>query len=238
MRYFLFLAVLILVSCCSPEIRWGEQTVILVSNQPPPYFYLDATGIIFASPGKGGRTGVTGTVFAISKDFLLTAGHVCEQYDNFKKKKMVGNTVVGTTGGHGNPEQMIVVNIIKYSLRPDLCLLRSNDHGMSTLKVSNQYKSVRSGNPVIVPGAPSGYFPVTRDGRVSSTAAPAHGGPSRKRLLIDVFAEEGSSGSPVIWNREVIGLLMSVPTKPKNSALAVTAPTILNFINDINLEDE
>lgn len=238
MRILLFLTALFAISCCSPEIRWGEQTVVLVSNQPPPYFYLDATGIIFASSGKGGRTGVTGTVFAISKDYLLTAGHVCEQYNDFKKKKMVGNTIVGTTGGHGNPKQMIIVNIVRYSLRPDLCLLRSNNHGMSALKVSSQYKSVRSGNPIIVPGAPSGYFPVTRDGRVSSTESPAHGGPSRKRLLIDIFAEEGSSGSPVIWHREVIGLLISIPNKPKNSALAVTAPTILNFIDDINLEDD
>lgn len=228
------------VSCSSPQAQWGGSRIVtLHPNQPEStHLYLDAVGIIFTLPGKEGSSGITGTAFAIKKDLILTAGHVCEKFEEAKKEGKVGGIGIGLTGGHGLPGGWIKATILKWSMTPDLCLLSAPGHRMSVLPISQRYKSIRSGDRVLVPGAPAGYFPVIRDGRISSVFAYAHGEHNADSLLVDVVAEGGNSGSPIIWKGEVIGLLVRVPLKPRNAAIAVTSMTILEFLDGALVEDK
>lgn len=225
------------LSCTTSQVNWGDHTVTLTPKQPPAHLILDAVGIVFFLPGEKGRSGITGTAFAVEKDLILTAGHVCQKFEEKKKEGLAGSIAVGVTGGHGLPGGMVEAHVIKWSMEPDVCLLASPGHKMSVLPISQRYKSVRSGDPVLLPGAPGGFFPVTRDGRVSSVFAYAHGPNNAACLLVDVVAEGGNSGSPVIWNGEVIGMLVRVPQHPKNAALAVTSMSLLDFIESAFIED-
>jgi len=132
-------------------------------------------------------------------------------------------------------EATIVANAEKNKKAPhDMCLIKSEDHGLPPLELHGDMSVVEVEDPIVVIGAPSGYFPVRRDGFIISMTSqdPPHLTP-RELMFLAVNIEPGSSGCPVIWNGKVIGIVVRYlyDHNLKDGALATRGDHVVEFVD-------
>lgn len=191
-------------------------------------------------PGEKGRSSLQATAFAITPDHLLTAGHFCRNAEVSMKKKIASQLVAVEAAG---PDGMIYHNgdakISAISDKHDICLLFSEGHMLDPLPFMTELEVIQSEDKITIIGAPRGYFPVRSDGRVISLYGDeSQFGVSEQPLMpLRVDIEPGSSGSPVIWNGYVVGIVVKYIGRLKNGALAVRSDHAVDFVSrhlDVN----
>ncbi len=93
---------------------------------------------------------------------------------------------------------------------------------------------VEAEDPIVVVGAPAGKFPFRSDGYMAQKRAESWMSvyPKMEPMLIRIDIEGGSSGSPVLWGGEVIGMAVMIPKRPHNAALAVPVTKLLDFVEE------
>ncbi len=164
------------------------------------------------------------TGFAVDNDHILTAGHFCEKVNMLILKHTAKNVIeISTVNQYGLLQKSIEGTIVRISTEHDLCLIYSADHNIKPLKLLTDISVIESEDPVTVIGAPAGYFPVRRDGRVVTNDF-------RNRFLLAIGVQPGCSGSPVLWKGYVIGLISEMSSTLIDGATAVRSDHIDSFL--------
>lgn len=164
------------------------------------------------------------TAFAIDEEHLLTAGHFCDVIEDLLAKGHASDVIeVSRADQYGNYKSTSEGFIMSISNDHDVCLIYSAGHGLVPLPLVRDISIVEVEDPITIIGAPSGYFPVRREGRVITNDY-------RNRFLLAVGVQGGSSGSPVLWHGQVIGLISETSGTLIDGAIAVRSDHIDDFL--------
>jgi len=193
--------------------------------------FYSSVALIQSTAGRNGHGGGMATAFALDDEYLLTAGHFCDKIDSLKKMEMVGDKIlVVRSDKRGMPRTPIIATMIAFDKSKDICVLAAKEHGMEPLPMADSIALLTTEDEVTVIGAPRGFFPVRRDGRIISSLAYRFQ-QFNDMLFIAVNIEVGNSGSPVIKDGEVVGMIVILPHHIHETALAVPIDEIREFLN-------
>lgn len=218
------LALILSVSCISCS-RFPNK----INNLLRSKFY-SSVALLQLTPGEKGFKGGVATGFAFDEDYLLTAGHFCQSAAALLKEGFVGEKVLLVRSDkRGLPRTPILANIVGYDGKRDICIIKSEDHEMDVLSLAYSTSELRTEDEITVIGAPRGFFPVRREGRIISTLAYRFQ-QFNDMLFIAINIQAGNSGSPVLRHGEVVGMIVIQPLGIHETALAVPVDEIREFI--------
>jgi S1-C subfamily serine protease len=227
MKYLVSLLCALLVSCsnaCSFNIQLPDQP----KQEQTDTSLLYSIGTVSVSLGD--QT-MAGTVFAIDKNHLISAGHVCNTIQTLQA--LGGGEIIVEYFSHDfDLERTTGFKISKINDADDLCLI-SGKHSLTPVKLSKDYSTVRVGNKVILSSSPLGVLGAIQYGQVirrwtnKDWLMPG-------KLLISAASAPGSSGGPVLNDRgEVIGVLIAGARLYPHMSICVPVPTLAKFIKGI-----
>jgi S1-C subfamily serine protease len=182
---------------------------------------------------KDGSTGfVAGTVFAVSKTHLMTAGHFCASIAAMVK---VAEEMAFRLSEINNNEELVgltipldSLDIVKIDLKYDLCLLEIKNHGLKPVAISTKQVKIR--DKIFTIGAPVGVFPIEAEGYVSVPNIRFEEVDGEKTMA-SMPAIKGASGSPVYnSDGEVIGIIVAANERYANIAFFTQAKYIRAFL--------
>ena len=222
------------VSCMSC-ITHQKRYIVVPPNGQVQQQYYDSVVLLYLKPGPKGSSNYQATGFAITEDYLLTAGHFCTRLQN-NRQKGINSKYMGMQGSdrHGNPYEAGDAIIVANHHKHDMCIIKSNGHGLTPLPLLGDLSFVETEDKITTIGAPHGFFPVRRDGHVISKDSSKQPQLQMEQLLfIEVNIEPGSSGSPVIWNGQVIGIVVKLiyDNHLKDGALATRGDHVVEFVD-------
>ena len=184
-----------------------------------------------SSPGTKGFAGGLATGFGLDDDHILTAGHFCAAISQAQKRGLSGKYIlVIRSDSRGLPRTPMPSKILAFDAEKDICILQSKDHSLRPLPLAESVAPLTAEDRITVIGAPHGFFPVRRDGRIISSLAYRYHKFS-DMLFLAVNIEKGSSGSPVIKDGFVVGMIVILPHDLHEAALAVPIDEIREFID-------
>ena len=146
----------------------------------------------------GGDLESSGTAFAVSKVYLLTANHICDY---------------ATRNGHMVALQrqtaFVELKIVRYNRAADICLLKGK-HDLKPLNIRNA--DLEEGESIWIYGSPLGFARVVTEGYAGPITPTIHG----LRRQLSILAFNGNSGSPVLDSSgQVVGVLVAgIPKYP------------------------
>lgn len=223
-----------LVLACSGGVH--SVRTAYYSNRSIPvensHKYYDNVVRLHTTAKEEGKPGSQATGFAVTTRHLVTAGHFCE---NAKKGQEAGELaedilIIGANFD-GSLYELGTGKILAQSKDHDLCLIvTEEEHGLVPLPILGSMDVLETEDVITVVGAPKSYFPVRRNGFIISTESPRFKWKDMLFLAIDI--QKGSSGSPVLWNGFVIGVIVILPYDLHDAALAVRGDHLLEFIQD------
>lgn len=230
-----------LILACSPCARSVQRgalagyTELPVTNSRKYHTAVTRLKSTKKPDADGGINQATG--FAVTSTHIVTAGHFCESIKEgidagrlTKKIRMEGANYDGTHYDIGTAE------IVAISDDHDLCLLKADEeHLLDILPILGNMDILETEDVVTVIGAPKTYFPVRRTGFIISIDSPRFHWKDMLFLGIDI--QKGSSGSPVLWNGFVVGVIAILPYDLHDAALAVRGDHLLEFLEE-NIEIE
>ena len=221
--------------CCSRFSNKINNTTTLTKQKntttPVEEKYYDSVAIIQTTPGNLGYAPKLATGFAIDPNHILTVGHFCLDVA-FEQKlyRAAKNIMTLKSNEKGLLKPAINSTILAFDEKKDICLLSSPAHGMTPLPLAETIAPLTVEDKITIIGAPHGFFPVRRDGRIISSLAYRFA-PYDDMLFLAVNIQKGSSGSPVIKDGSVIGMIAVVPFHIDETALAVPIDDIRKFLD-------
>ncbi len=231
---FRLMSIFLSVSClsCITQIK---RVLIMPPGTEIHRQYRESVVRLTLQPGELGYDNNYASGFAISKDYLLTAGHFCTGLQENIKKKMNSKLIlIEAADRDGVAYEAGYATISNNHSTHDMCILKSEGHSLLPLPLLGDMSIIETEDPVTVLGSPRNYFPVRRDGYIISKQA-QHGihVEPRQLLFIAINIEPGSSGSPVIWNGQVIGIVIRYlyDSTLKEAALATRGDHIIEFVD-------
>lgn len=178
---------------------------------------------------KKGIEFLSGTGFAIDKDKIMTAGHVCDGIIKFQKAKKItkkiymdfyatdGETILETSG----------LKILSIDKQYDICIMQKKLHGLVPIKFIQDYSSIKLHSVVYIVGAPLGVFATAYQGLVVIK----DDGSDMHYLIVDAASAPGNSGSPVFdENGEVIGIFVAGPGNFDHLSVCVPSYLLIKFV--------
>ena len=158
--------------------------------------YHNSYAIVSSVPVPGLGVGVFGTAFPVTKDILLTAGHVClsmiELADSAASgidDSLVIFAKINSKGQFYDSEDGHKMGmIIGVDGDSDVCSIFSPEHGLAPLPITQTYNSLVVGDDVVVVSSPENVLYVKDYGTVISV--------TDEELIINIHIEHGSSGAP------------------------------------------
>tara|TARA_Y100001937_G_C7082130_1_gene313520 strand:- start:45 stop:860 length:816 start_codon:yes stop_codon:yes gene_type:complete len=164
-------------------------------------------------------------IFYQSRKAILTAAHVCkvDEFDGMLGP-LKGSKVALRAIDRDNKE--FFINVIKYDVDLDICLLDANDLPIKALNIS----SVRPvyGDRVYNISAPVGIA----DGEMVPLYEGFFFGESEGRAFYSIPTIGGSSGSAILNIKgELVGMIHSVHYRFHHISLSVTHRNLWNFVN-------
>jgi S1-C subfamily serine protease len=179
---------------------------------------------------------IQATGWAPTKDYIITAGHFCQGLNkNIEEKKAKADIRMFRALHDGLKLETLQAIILEISKDHDLCILLAPNHGIKVLQIMADMDHLETEDRIVVIGSPVGFFPVRRSGHIISTTSPQF--EWKNLLFLEIDIQKGNSGSPVIWNGYVVGVVVILPEALHNSGLAVRGDNLLSFINEyIKLE--
>jgi len=233
---FAAIVILFFVSCTAC-VHTIKRIYLNNTSQENQQKFYPSVARVERLPGPTGFSEGAGTAFAIDDDYLLTAGHRCSRH---AKELAKGQADVELKLVMADREGMEInsdfrATVVAYDSPKDICILFSPNHPFIPLELSENYDAVETEDPVIIVGAPRWLFPVRVDGRVvqkEPVLIYRDGKPHSKWLFLKADITKGNSGSPVVWNGQVIGMIVEMNENPKRTCLAVPVTHLLDFIRD------
>ena len=192
------------IACINSVTRQALKTSNSYSLNPYRQYYPSIVKVTL-TPGTDGKSGWTATGWAIDEEHIITAGHFCQQHAIAMILKKAGEDIELTgSDNKGIHYHAGYGKVVKWEFtmdgKVDICIIKSEDHPLETLRLSDNFNIVEIEDPVTIIGAPDGNFPIRREGTVW--------GIDKRQIKITNHIVGGSSGSPVIWHGEVIGLVV------------------------------
>ena len=114
----------------------------------------------------------------------------------------------------------------------DICILEFPHHGLTPLILAANTDYVETEDRITVIGAPGTFFPVRREGHIIAVKAGSDLGSMKDLIFMSIDIQPGSSGSPVIWNGKVIGVLVILVGRISNAALAENVSNLHELLNN------
>jgi hypothetical protein len=151
---------------------------------------------------------VSGTAWAADSDNLVTAGHVCEAFMEYRAEGMGGDYYITQLDSDFRPVEFKAneMQIMFSDVANDVCVIRYSGHGLVPLKLA---KEAKFGETAYVIGAPLGFLGFIFDGRVVNTDM-SLSAKLQHKVIVSSAATGGNSGGPVVNSRgEVIGMLIA-----------------------------
>lgn len=213
-------------AACFPSI---VRDVTVLPAEPK---YYQSIAMIVTVPISDKFGAISGTAWAFDDDHLFTAGHVCEGFrEQLSKGEVAPLMKVILAGRDGTPayatEAMVILSEYNNDKEQDYCILYSKGHSLVPLKLSERFALVDTEDRVVIPGAPHGLFPFRVEGFVAEKVIYQIN--SRDRMLISAETRPGNSGSPVIWNGEVIGMVVAGFTFMDQGCIAINVLALDKF---------
>jgi len=220
-KFLIALLCLIFTSCCF--ISTGTKTHQVQNDN-----YFESVVKLF-SESVTGRVMYSATGFAIDKETIMTAGHFCIGVEDGYIKGFM-NQEVGMIFLNNNDELVAMrgIKMVKIDEKSDLCILKKERHGLKPLKFIDSYDNLKIGNSVIISGSPIGIYPVVEEGKIVSLGGRYFNG----SIIISGEAYPGNSGSPVLYNGKVIGVLVAGTFPHSNIIILTGINDIKKFLNE------
>ncbi len=178
------------------------------------------------------NTKILGSGFAVTKDYLITAGHVCSAILEANKELGLKPSIIiqffdsrGEFYAHQN------VKIHTYDTKRDLCLMEVVDHGLPFVIFGSE--KLKQGDDVYSIGGPGGFFPTKVRGYVTSPDSGDIGEGSilNNKIVTSVPVHYGSSGAPLFNAKdEVVGVVVIMYAKFSVLSFSVTLNELQKFI--------
>lgn len=233
-QFVILLATLILVfgSCLSCIKQTRFDITQFGSSTRSTHF--SSVVRVSSNPANPMSKAIFGTAFAVTPDLLMTTGHLCiaiqGRLDSGQDTGIEWDLVdeKGTIS-----EGEVETEIVAVHDTLDMCLLKSEEHGLIPTRLSQRVDLIMTGDTLTMAGYPHGVpYLIQKDGRLISL--------SDKVLYADLFVESGNSGSPVFWMDEVVGMVISMPISPhtviRQTSYAISVKELQKFLSD-NLGD-
>jgi len=163
------------------------------------------------------------TAWPVTDKLLFTAGHFCAHHIAMVAVGDVEDTalkivLVKSNGMHGKAISTKIVAVLE---EPDICLLETVDHGMPPLELGSPNQLV-AGDLLVVAGCPQvGPFAQTY-GTVMAFEEPT--------LLMNLWVEPGNSGSPVLHDGQVVGMVIGYYPEARMVSYAVSGNMLSLFL--------
>jgi len=212
----------LLTSCCSFNSNLSH------SQKFDPNSTYSSVVKVFAKTDKG-EEALSGSAFAVNKDGLLTAGHVCVGIIALRTLNIIthkiyinyysadGQTVLETSG----------FKIKKIDKVNDMCLLVKHNHGLVPVRFAKSLDKMRLHDKVFITGSPLGLFQTIEFGTlvIKDDGSPKH------YVILSIVAAPGNSGSPIFnENGDVISMLIAGPAGFNHIGVCVPVRFLVGFI--------
>lgn len=170
------------------------------------------------------------TGFAVGEDLILTAGHFCKSISSSIEEGRSSDKILLQGAQHnGNAFMIGLASIAAISDTYDICLLVTESvHHLNVLPIAPSMLGVETEDKITIIGAPSTFFPIRREGTISQVS----GERIRGRIFLAVDVQKGNSGSPVIWNNQIIGIITEMSLDVHNAGIAENANSIREFLSE------
>ena len=179
----------------------------------------------------GGVGEASGTAFAIDKDHLITAGHVCVAFAELQDMGIAGENIGLSIVRDGFKSTLGGVEILEIDEPHDACLLKKKDHGLVPLEFVTDYdKNVKFGDKVYIIGAPLGFMVAWQEGHIMDVNSQKRR-PLKDKLIITAAAAGGNSGSPILnEDGKVIGILVMGDSDFDHLSVCVKSSVVQRFL--------
>lgn len=194
----------------------GNQEVAYVEN---------AGHVIWLNPIDESKS-LSGSSFAIHKEYLMTAGHVCKHAQERAGTEDI-ELGVFKYDEKGAIADLTVATVAYIDEVYDVCVLYAPYHTFMILPISQSYDTLRVGMHTSVIGFPKAKLEVS-DQHITLV--------EEERLMLNGMAYGGHSGSAVIYNGEIIGLLYAFQNDRRYVIMCVPAPVLQDILNDLTKE--
>lgn len=172
-------------------------------------------------PLRGSGTATAVKLQPNGKTLMLTAGHVCVNPLTKLAHEFIEIRTVLDTTSEGK--------VIWFNLNPDLCIFEV-ETSLPAYPISDNY-TPRFDDRIISIQAPFGIFPIKKEGSFSFVD------PLTGDYFLSLPAAQGSSGSPVIKDGEIIGMLIAIVSTNGSDwseiSIAEPAHRIRDFLSQV-----
>lgn len=233
-HFVILLATLLFVfgSClsCIKNTRYTTLDITNFGNPSKPVYFSSVVRVMSDPVNPLDKT-LFGTAFAVTPDLMFTAGHLCKsaqaRIDAGQDHEVMKWDFVDEKGQISEGYEDVKILAIHDS--KDVCLLKSEDHGLIPLRLSQRVDLMITGDMLIVAGYPHGIpYLVQKEGSMIAI--------DDQSLYADLFIEPGNSGSPVIWMDEVVGMIIVYPVSDSTlitqTSKAVSVKELQKFLNE------
>jgi len=202
MKILHFLVAMLLFVSCSPNIN-----IYMPESSTKTYNIKQAHksvgGLVVDRVDK--LAALEGTAFAIGRDYLLTAGHICVATLEGQANGILEDHIRLRIIKDGIKGEINNIKIVELDELHDICLLKKKNHGLVPLELAD-YSIVKFNDTVWIVGTPFGMMLSSQQGEVMDVDL-QYPDPLKGRLLASVAVAGGNSGSPIINEQgKVIGM--------------------------------
>ena len=218
--------VLFFVAACSIIINTGS---LLPSHKTfdVTQAHKSVAEVYFIKIDNNKQIGLSGTAFAVDRDYLMTAGHVCSEI----QKRRTSDKELIHLGAvfDGLKVDMGGVKIVLIDVKSDMCVLKKSGHGLFQLEFVDDYdKDVKFGEKEWVVGAPLGFMVSWLEGTIMDTDRQER---DINTMVISSPIASGNSGSPVINEfGKVIGMVVRGTKEYDHIGICVKSTDLKRFL--------
>ena len=239
----IMIAAMLLAQSCTFKV---EIPPIKVMTEAPPavekYDMSEAfksVGMLALQPiGDASQPIGLGTAFAVNKNTLLSAGHVCTSIRRILNSGNVTKDIwLIYLDRNDNLAKKSGAKIKSIDASNDICQLEFKNHNLKPLKFAN-YKGVKFGDKTFIVGAPSGVMISITEGNVMNKRTEGLREPeANNKLALSSAATGGHSGSPILNERgELIGILLAGHKTYDHLTFGVPVSIVNRFMKKVGIK--
>lgn len=186
---------------------WSCGHLLPVEQKTDPVKQSYASVGRLSVKSKDGKKAIFASGFAVSDDYVATAGHFCVGWlEGNAKNEFPDKIDVMFVYNKELIELKQVLEVVLIEEKRDVCILKNNP-GLVPVKFAD-YSKVSVGDKVYTIGAPLSLFAQYSEGRVNIPKMDV--GDGKKLLFMSLPISPGNSGSPVFDEQgKVIGMVIA-----------------------------